>query len=167
MGRTIRNRSADEAWMGEALLWAQRARNQGEVPIGAVLVQGDRVLAGAGNGSIGQVDPTAHAEIEVLRAGARVLGNYRLCGTTLYVSLEPCVMCLGAIMHARVARLVYGAPDPRFGAIERLAPGRIGWIFNHDLAIVGGIRSEEAKQLLQAFFADRRARAEEASAPDS
>ncbi|MHB1544056.1 MAG: tRNA adenosine(34) deaminase TadA [Gammaproteobacteria bacterium] len=150
--------SADESWMDEALIWAKRARELGEVPVGAVLVQGDRLLAGAGNGPIGNTDPTAHAEIEVLRAGARAIGNYRLTGTTLYVSLEPCVMCLGAIMHARVARLVYGAPDPRFGALERLDPGRIGWVFNHDLVITSGIRSQEAILLLRGFFADRRLR---------
>ena len=150
--------SPDEIWMDEALGFARQAGDQGEVPVGAILVQGDRLLAGAGNRPIGQVDPTAHAEIEVLRAGARVLGNYRLTGTTLYVSLEPCVMCLGAIMHARVARLVYAAPDPRFGAIERIDPGQIGWIFNHELAITGGVRSEEATALLRGFFALRRMR---------
>jgi len=144
--------------MDEALTWAERAREEGEVPVGAVLVLGGRLLVGAGNGPIGKVDPTAHAEIEVLRAGARALGNYRLTGTTLYVSLEPCVMCLGAIMQARVARLVYGAPDSRFGAIERLDPGKIGWVFNHNLEITSGVRAEEAKLLLRGFFADRRMR---------
>lgn len=146
--------------MGEALEWARRARAQNEVPVGAVLVLGERMLAGAGNGPIGNVDPTAHAEIEVLRAGARALGNYRLTGATLYVTLEPCVMCLGAIMQARITRLVYGAPDLRFGALERLAPDQIGWVFNHALEITRGVRGEEAQSLLRAFFVERRLRAD-------
>jgi tRNA(adenine34) deaminase len=146
----------DEAWMDQALDWAEQAGQAGEVPVGAVLVRDGACLAGAGNAPIGRTDPTAHAEIIVLREAADRTGNYRLGGTTLYVTLEPCVMCLGALMLARIGRLVYAAADPRFGAIERLSPGQLGWIFNHHLEITGGVRAEPAGRLLQEFFAIRR-----------
>ncbi len=146
----------DEAWMDRALEWAERARQAGEVPVGAVLVREGECLAAAGNAPISQADPTAHAEIGVLREAARRIGNYRLGGTTLYVTLEPCVMCLGALMLARIGRLVYGASDPRFGAVERLSSGQLGWVFNHHLTVTGGIRAEPSRRLLQEFFSIRR-----------
>jgi tRNA(adenine34) deaminase len=150
------DRIQDEAWMDRALDWAKRAGRAGEVPVGAVLVREGECLAGAGNAPISQMDPTAHAEIAVLREAARRMGNYRLGGTTLYVTLEPCVMCLGALMLARIGRLVYGASDLRFGALERLSPGQLGWVFNHHLEVTGGIRADPARLLLQEFFATRR-----------
>lgn len=150
------DRIQDEGWMDQALDWARRAGSAGEVPIGAVLVRAGECLAAAGNAPIRQTDPTAHAEIGVLREAARRVGNYRLGGTTLYVTLEPCVMCLGALMLARIERLVYGASDPRFGALERLAPGQLGWVFNHHLAVTGGVRADPSRLLLQEFFAIRR-----------
>src|SRR5439155_1158876 len=109
---------ADRRWMDEAIREAAAAGARGEVPIGAVVVVGNRVLAGAGNASVAEHDPTAHAEVRALRAAAHAIGNHRLSKTTLYVTVEPCVMCMGAALHARVARLVYGCPDPKGGAAE-------------------------------------------------
>ena len=107
------DRARDEVWMRHALLLARRAEAAGEVPVGAVVVRDDRIVGEGWNRPIGDHDPSAHAEIVALRAAARHLGNYRTGGSTLYVTLEPCVMCAGAIVHARVARLVYGADDPK------------------------------------------------------
>ena len=146
----------DEYWMRRALELAARAALEGEVPVGAVLVR-DGVEVGAGtNAPIGDSDPTAHAEIKALRAAARAAGNYRLPGTTLYVTMEPCVMCAGAIVHARVERIVYGAPDERWGGaggvFDVLASPRL----NHRPVVCGGVLAEESACLLLDFFRARR-----------
>jgi tRNA(adenine34) deaminase len=139
-----------------ALAEAAHAQAQGEVPIGAVLMRGDTVIASGSNRPIAAHDPTAHAEIEALRAGGRALGSYRLEGTTLYVTLEPCVMCAAAIVHARLMRVVFGAWDPRAGAAGSLMdvfalPG-----LNHRVDVFGGVLAQECSGLLDRFFAARR-----------
>lgn len=143
--------------MARALEMAREARARGEVPVGAVLVgpQGV-VLAECGNAPIASDDATAHAEISALRKAGRAVGNYRLPGTTMYVTLEPCPMCAGALLQARVARLVFGAPDPRTGACGSVIdlPGDNRW--NHRIEVVGGVLSEECAALLREFFAVRR-----------
>lgn len=146
----------DIDFMRLALAQAQRARSHGEVPVGAVLVGGDGVIAGGANRPIASNDPTAHAEIEALRSGGAALGSYRLTDTTLYVTLEPCPMCAMAIVHARVRRLVFGAWDPRAGAA-----GSVTDIFalpglNHRVDVFGGVLMEECGSLLREFFAARR-----------
>jgi len=142
--------------MRRALELAAAAQQGGEVPVGAVLVQGGRIIAEGGNRPIAAHDPTAHAEMEVLRAGGRALGSYRLLDTTLYVTLEPCAMCAAAIVHARVRRLVFGAWDPRAGAAGSIVnvftlPG-----VNHQVDVFGGVLLEESAELLKRFFAERR-----------
>ncbi len=139
-----------------ALEAAHGARSAGEVPVGAVLVQGDSVLAVAANRPIAGHDPTAHAEIEALRAGGRALGGYRLNGTTLYVTLEPCVMCASAIVHARVARLVFGAWDHKAGAAGSTIDVFALPSMNHRVDVFGGVLMKECAELLSGFFADRR-----------
>lgn len=151
--------ATDAEHMARALALAREAQEQGEVPVGALLVgQGGVVLAACGNAPITTHDATAHAEIRVLRAAGRVVGNYRLPGTTMYVTLEPCPMCAGALLQARVSRLVFGAPDPRTGAcgsvIDLLRDSR----WNHRIDVVGGVLAEECAALLRAFFAERRYR---------
>lgn len=146
----------DVHWMQCALALAERAERAGEVPVGAILVR-DEVIIGEGwNQPIGSHDPTAHAEIVALRAAATKVGNYRLPDTTLYATLEPCVMCSGAIIHARVARVVYGASDPRAGAagsvFEILTTERL----NHQVAVTGGVEATQASAYLQRFFKARR-----------
>jgi tRNA(adenine34) deaminase len=148
---------ADDAhWMGEALDLAKLAAGRGEVPVGAVVVRDGALLGRGGNAPIAHSDPTAHAEIAALRDAARAVGNYRLSGCTLYVTLEPCAMCAGAMMHARIARLVYGAQDPKTGAagsvIDLFAEPRL----NHHADVAGGVRAAECGALLSAFFAARR-----------
>jgi tRNA(adenine34) deaminase len=148
--------SRDEAFMGLALEQARLARTAGEVPVGAVLVRSDEVIAVGANRPIASHDPTAHAEIEVLRGAGRSLASYRLTDTTLYVTLEPCVMCASAIVHARVRRLVFGAWDPRAGGAGSITdvfalPG-----LNHRVDVFGGVRVDDCAQLLQEFFAQRR-----------
>ena len=147
---------ADIDFMRLALEEARATADAGEVPIGAILVHEGKILARAGNRTIRDNDPTAHAEIVTLRAAARALQNYRLTGATLYVTLEPCIMCAGAIIQARVARLVYGAAEPKGGAVhscfELLSEDRL----NHQVEITPGILAEEAAALLLAFFAERR-----------
>lgn len=142
--------------MGVALDEARRGRDAGEVPIGAVLLDASGVLvARAFNRPLAASDPTAHAEILALRTAAERAQNYRLVGTTLIVTLEPCLMCVGALLHARVTRLVYGATEPKWGAIESLL--RVGAIsHNHSLDVIAGVRAGEASGLLQDFFAARR-----------
>ncbi len=139
-----------------ALEAARGAETAGEVPVGAVLVQGDAVLAVSANRPIATCDPTAHAEIEALRAGGKAQGSYRLNGTTLYVTLEPCVMCASAIVHARVARLVFGAWDPKAGAAGSTANVFTMPSMNHRVDVFGGVLMEETGQLLNSFFAARR-----------
>jgi tRNA(adenine34) deaminase len=135
---------------------ARASAEVGEVPIGAVIVHKDGVLARAGNRTIRDIDPTAHAEIVVLREAARLLGNYRLADTTLYVSLEPCAMCAGAIVQARVPRVVYGADDPKGGAFRSCFEILTSAKLNHRVEVTSGLLAEESALLLQSFFASRR-----------
>src|SRR5262245_24766870 len=146
----------DAHFMGRALRLARAAARRGEVPVGAVLVRDGDVVAGAGNRSILSRDPTAHAEVAALRRAARRLANHRLPGTTLYVTLEPCLMCCGAMVHARIERLVYGADDPKVGAIGTLFRRRRPAGLNHRFAWRGGVRAAESAALLQSFFKARR-----------
>lgn len=150
-------RDIDAGFMRRALACAEAAAVAGEVPVGAVLVDDQgQVLAEAGNGPIAAHDPTAHAEILVLRAAAARAGNYRLPGTTLYVTLEPCAMCTGAMVHARVARVVYAAADPRTGACGSVFDIARSPALNHRLEITSGVLAEASAALLKGFFADRR-----------
>ncbi len=146
----------DLRFMRRALELAEEAERQGEVPVGAVVVHEGEIVGEGFNVPIGEHDPTAHAEIRALRAAARRLGNYRLPGTTLYVTLEPCVMCAGAMIHARIQRLVYGAPDPRTGAAGSVFHIADSEQHNHRLAITGGVLAEESAERLQSFFRARR-----------
>ena len=150
------NERADEALMGEALAEARRGLEAGEVPIGALVVVDGEIVARAHNAPITLADPTAHAEILVLREAARKRGNYRLTGATLYTTVEPCPMCCGAILHARVSRLVYGAPDPKAGAVESLHRLLDDPRLNHRVATRGGVLAREAAILLKTFFAAKR-----------
>jgi tRNA(adenine34) deaminase len=147
---------SDIDFMRLALEAARGAERAGEVPVGAVLVQGDAVLAVTANRPIAAHDPTAHAEIEALRAGGKALGSYRLGGTTLYVTLEPCVMCASAIVHARVARLVFGAWDPKAGAAGSTTNVFALPSMNHRVDVFGGVLMEESARLLNGFFQARR-----------
>ena len=147
---------SDDDWMGRALELADRAAGEGEVPVGAVVVRGGVELGAGWNRPVGACDPSAHAEIEALRAAARAVGNYRLPGAELFVTLEPCAMCAGAIVQARVARVVFAAADPRAGAFGsafdlRAVPG-----LNHRPECSAGVRAEEASERLLAFFRERR-----------
>jgi tRNA(adenine34) deaminase len=146
----------DIQFMQEALAEARSAACAGEVPIGAVLVHDGKTLARSGNRTIRDNDPTAHAEIVAIREAARLLGNYRLADTTLYVTIEPCSMCAGAIIQARVPRLVYGADDPKGGAVrscfEILSHPRL----NHHVEVTSGILAADCAAILQSFFAERR-----------
>jgi tRNA(adenine34) deaminase len=146
----------DTAMMHHALTLARRAADAGEVPVGAVLVQDGAIIGEGWNHPISGQDPTAHAEIGALRAGAAALGNYRLVDTTLYVTLEPCIMCAGAIVHARVKRLVFGAADPKTGAagsvFDVFASGKV----NHLVEVEGGVLAGECGHLLTEFFRQRR-----------
>lgn len=148
--------SDDENWMREALALARLAESAGEVPVGAVLVKDDAVVATGWNQPIGAHDPTAHAEVMALRAAAQALGNYRLIDTTLYVTLEPCVMCAGALVHARVKRLVYSATDPKAGAAGSVFDIVRASALNHRLEVTGGVLAEECSALLKGFFSQRR-----------
>jgi tRNA(adenine34) deaminase len=146
----------DEGWMAAALAEAEAAEREGEVPVGAVVVRDGAAVAAAHNRTIQLNDPTAHAEILALRLAAAAVGNYRLAGCDLYVTLEPCVMCVGACVQARVRRLVYGAADPRWGGLgSRLDLGRPG-LFNHDLAVTGGVLADICRERLQDFFNRKR-----------
>lgn len=146
----------DAVFMQQAISQAHNAWALGEVPVGAVVVKDGAVIATGFNQPIGTHDPTAHAEIMALRAAASILGNYRLPGCELFVTLEPCAMCSGAMMHARLARVVYGATDPKTGAcgsiVDLFAQERL----NHHAEVVGGVLAEECGNLLRAFFSERR-----------
>ncbi|OBV38819.1 tRNA adenosine(34) deaminase TadA [Janthinobacterium psychrotolerans] len=154
-------RDADAQFMRLALAQAQHAWDLGEVPVGAVVVKDGEVIAVGYNQPIGKHDPTAHAEITALRAASEKLGNYRLPGCELYVTLEPCVMCSGAMLHARLARVVFGAADPKTGACGSIVNLFDQPALNHQTAIVGGVMADECGDFLRAFFvARRRAQAE-------
>ena len=142
--------------MQVALEEARAAAAGGEVPIGALIVLGDKILARAGNRTIRDCDPTAHAEILVIREAAHLLRNYRMPGTTLYVTLEPCSMCAGAIIQARIPRLVYGADDPKGGAVRSCFEVLSNVSLNHRVEVMPGILVEDCASLLQSFFAARR-----------
>jgi tRNA(adenine34) deaminase len=151
-------RAVDPAarWMAEALALARAAQARGEVPVGAIVVSEGTIVGRGGNAPIAENDPTAHAEIAALREAAHALGNYRLPGCELYVTIEPCAMCAGAIMHARIRRLVFGAPDPKTGAcgsvVDLFAEPRL----NHHTTVTCGVAAEACAALLSDFFASRR-----------
>lgn len=146
----------DEQMMKLALIEAQAAADLGEVPVGAVLVSDGEIIARAGNNLRANVDPAGHAEIRALRRGARYLDNYRLPGTVLYVTLEPCAMCAAAMVHARIARLVFGAVDPKGGGVvSRYRIGRDGRL-NHDFEVTAGVLAEKCGHILKEFFQKRR-----------
>jgi len=153
--------------MVEALDEARRGLAAGEVPIGAVLVAGGRIVARACNQPIGAVDPTAHAEILVLRDAARQAGNYRLTGATVYVTLEPCLMCVGALVHARVGEVVYGAAEPKTGALVSTVRALDTPGLNHRFAVTGGVLEGRCRELIQAFFREKRRAGPAAAAADA
>lgn len=154
----------DGHFMAHALTLALRARDEGEVPVGAVVVFDDRVIGEGWNRPIATHDPSAHAEILALRAAAARIGNYRLAGATLYATLEPCPMCAGAMVHARVTRLVYGAPDPRAGSAGSVFDLVRAPSLNHRLEVVDGVLADECSRLLRDFFRERRPRSPAPSA---
>ena len=147
---------SDQAFMRMALNAAAEAKLAGEVPVGAVIVKDGEVISVAHNQPIGRHDPTAHAEINALRLAAQSVGNYRLVGCTLYVTLEPCAMCAGAMMHARLARVVYGATDPKTGACGSVVNLFAEKKLNHQTELEGGVLAEECGNILSSFFAERR-----------
>lgn len=146
----------DEVWMRHALQLARRAQSEGEIPVGAVLVKQEHILGEGWNRPIAANDPTAHAEICALRSAAASLGNYRIPGATLYVTLEPCVMCAGALIHARIDRVVYGASDPKAGAagsvFDVLGTGKL----NHRIDVTAGVLTHQCSTLLSGFFRSKR-----------
>ncbi|HJR00527.1 MAG TPA: tRNA adenosine(34) deaminase TadA [Methylomirabilota bacterium] len=146
----------DAYWMGLALEEAARAAHAGEVPVGAVVVLDGRCLASGHNQPIASHDPTAHAEIVALRAAAGTLGNYRLTGATLYATIEPCAMCCGAALHARIARLVYGADDAKAGAVRSVHRLLDDARLNHQVEVTAGVRAAEGGALLREFFRAKR-----------
>ena len=158
-----RARETDRRWMEEAIREAIAAEARGEVPVGAVVVLGERRLASAGNASIAESDPTAHAEMRALRTAAAAIGNYRLSEATLYVTVEPCLMCMGAALHARIARLVFGCADPKAGAAGSLFDVAGDPRLNHRIEVASGVAADECRALLQAFFRARRAGSAEPS----
>lgn len=145
-----------EPFMRLALAEAVYARTIGEVPIGAVVVADGKLIGAGCNRPIGARDPTAHAEVNALRSAATAMGNYRLTGATLYVTVEPCLMCVGAMIHARIGLVVYGAAEPRSGALVSAVRAHETPGLNHQLATLGGILEEECRDLLQAFFREKR-----------
>ncbi|MGR9087785.1 MAG: tRNA adenosine(34) deaminase TadA [Gammaproteobacteria bacterium] len=147
---------SDQAWMRHAIRLAERAEQGGEVPVGAVVVKDNRCIAEGWNSSITNHDPSAHAEIMALRNAGRVISNYRLVDATLYVTLEPCVMCMGAISHARIRRLVFGAFDPRRGAVCHALSLSDASFLNHRVFWEGGVLEMECSMLLKSFFQARR-----------
>jgi tRNA(adenine34) deaminase len=147
----------DPGFMRAALEQGRQARERGEVPVGSVVVVDGAIVGTGFNQPISSHDPTAHAEIVALRDAARRLGNYRLPGATVYVTIEPCQMCVGAMIHARVARVVYGTREPRAGAIESAMQAHEHPGLNHRMAATGGVLEQECRALIQGFFQDRRA----------
>ena len=146
----------DSGYMAEALVLARAAQERGEVPVGAIVVRDDAIIGRGGNAPIAANDPTAHAEIAALREAARVVGNYRLPGCSIYVTLEPCAMCAGAILHARIGRLIYGARDPKTGACGSVVDLFGETRLNHHAAVVGGVLADECGKLLSDFFSGLR-----------
>ena len=146
----------DEKWMKVAISEALLAMDENEVPVGAILVQDNNLITQAHNRPIKNNDPTAHAEIEVLRKAGEKLQNYRLAKTTLYVTVEPCAMCLGAMIHARIERVVFGASDPKSGVCGSTIDLSSESIFNHQISVSGGVLKHECKNILQSFFKLRR-----------
>ena len=142
--------------MRAALAEAGKAAASGEVPIGAVVEIGDEIVAAAFNKPISSVDPTAHAEVVALRAAAHKVGNYRLTGATLCVTVEPCAMCVGALVHARIGTLIYGAPEPKTGAVRSTIKLLDDPSWNHRVVVVAGVLGDECRELVQGFFRDRR-----------
>tara|TARA_B100000795_G_scaffold13087_1_gene9033 strand:- start:630 stop:1073 length:444 start_codon:yes stop_codon:yes gene_type:complete len=143
----------DTKWMNIAIIEALKAESKGEIPVGAVIVKDNKIIASGHNEPISKNDPTAHAEIKVIRQAGKKLKNYRLMGTTLYVTLEPCSMCFGAIMHARIDRIVFGAYDFKGGACDSYSDLKI---FNHKVIITGGILESNCREILHSFFKQRR-----------
>jgi tRNA(adenine34) deaminase len=148
--------AGDETWMRRALELARRARDEGEVPVGALVVLDGRVVGEGWNRPISASDATSHAETEAIRAACREMRNYRLAGATLYVTLEPCAMCIGAIFHARIARVVFGAPDPKTGAAGSVTNLFAEPKLNHHAVVESGLLAQESAELLRTFFAERR-----------
>lgn len=155
----------DSIFMQQAISQAHNAWALGEVPVGAIVVKDGQVIATGFNQPIGTHDPTAHAEIMALRAASSILGNYRLPGCELYVTLEPCAMCSGAMMHARLARVVYGARDPKTGACGSVVNLFEQELLNHHTEVVGGVLAEDCGALLKEFFISRRRAAQQMSFP--
>ena len=146
----------DESFMRFALIEAQKSKSIDEVPVGAIIVMNNKVISRGHNLSISQNDPTSHAEINALRSAGNKVGNYRLTGATLYVTLEPCAMCYGAIVHARISRLVFGAYDPKTGVCGSSSNLHKQACFNHSPQITGGVLEEECSLILKDFFKKRR-----------
>jgi len=146
----------DFEYMHLAIVQAQSAALRGEVPVGALVVLEERILAAAGNRTVTDCDPTAHAEIIALREAARKTGNHRLIGASIYVTVEPCAMCAGALIQARVARLIYGADEPKGGAIRTCMQVLNAPALNHRVEVISGVLAEESVELLQSFFSARR-----------
>jgi len=157
----------DKRWMRHALTQAKRAAERNEVPVGAVVVLGDEVIGEGYNQPLGTHDPTAHAEIVALRDAARHLENYRLGGTTLYVTLEPCLMCAGAILQARIERVVFGAFDEKAGAVGSTANLLQSPLANHQCRVTAGVLGDECTELLERFFVELRAGNQDANSVDS
>lgn len=154
---TARSEATDERLMRVALGAAREAAGRGEVPVGACLVSEDgRLLAVAGNRTRVDCDPTAHAEVLALREAARAVGNYRLTGATMYATVEPCAMCAGALVHARVRRLVYGAADPKAGAVESVFRVCDSGSLNHRMELAAGVLESECRLVMQEFFRSKR-----------
>lgn len=150
--------AADLIYMRQALRLAREAGDAGEVPVGAIIVKNDQVVGQGFNQPVGSHDPSAHAEICALRDAGQTLENYRLPGCTLYVTIEPCTMCLGAIIHARIDRLVFGAAEPRYGAVSSGQRLLENGVYNHQLEVSSGVLADEAAALMKQFFRQRRAR---------
>ncbi|MGH9669134.1 MAG: tRNA adenosine(34) deaminase TadA [Terriglobales bacterium] len=148
--------TTDEAWMEEALREAAKAEAAGEVPVGAVLVCDGRIVGRGANRNLADSDPTAHAEIVALRDAARALGNHRLGECEMFVTIEPCAMCAGALVHARLKRLVYGADDPKAGAVRSVLQVLNHPRLNHEMEVTSGVLAVRCGELLQAFFRSRR-----------
>jgi tRNA(adenine34) deaminase len=153
---TTEDESLDIFWMQRAIELAREAEQRGEVPVGAVLVKDNQVIGEGYNAPIATHDPSAHAEIQAIRAAASALGNYRLLNTTLYVTVEPCVMCAGAIVHARISEVVYGASEPRSGAVGSVFNLLQSDALNHQVTIRSGVLKQECASLLKNFFQQRR-----------